>query len=582
MLQTPAATLDAFPTAGSAIRRAGIGTSTLLRAQDSRLSADFDQTLRSKHTLSSSRTGEQSELEAAASLDQSDALVETAGRSESAEPDSGDAASDDAADESASPTEPGFNEATVPQVASDDDHAAANIAIDAAVQLIKPSVSVDFAPVTIRTINQQLLRGLTSPRVGGHVQSAGSLDAYAGAETQNRPDASANEPKQGDGAPVRAHDEVAGSAPASSPESTTDNSGELETRRRPESAQPAPSASRGAAETPEAANRPELVNPGSSRSSVTLDSATAGHAAGLRGTARTSEASSAAQPIADRPAAVAGTRTIAPGGGLNRHPHSGGQSSTALRASHAAGQESDAPSPFTAQLARGLSAAIARTRVSAAEAGAGVEGPRTHELTLRLQPAALGRVRVHVAFDAGEGKLSARFEVGSRGTREKVAESIDQLRASLQGRGLDVERMDVTVDRSLASTAPSSADPLGLLFGTPNADSPSVAHAAAHPDRAGVEPDAGGSRGGGDHEQPGPEARQEQGQGSTDAPLPPSVPSLAQLDGEGDAWNATHDPMTVGLDRIAERLAEQIAARRPRGSDAASHQSRRYAVDAVA
>lgn len=579
MLQTPAATLDAFPTAGSAIRRAGIGTSTLLRAQDSRLSADFDQTLRSKHTLSSSRTSEQSELEAAASLDRSDALVEAAEKSESAEPDSGDAASDDAADESASPTEPGFNEVTDPQVASDGDHAAASITIDAAVQLINPSVSVDSVPATIRTINQQLLRGLTSPRVSGQVQSAGSLDAHAGAETQNRPGASANEPKQGDGAPVRAHDEVAGSAPASSPESTTDNSGELETRRRPE---PAPSASCGAAETPEAANRPELVNPGSSRSSVTLDSATAGHAAGLRGTARTSEASSVAQPIADRAAAVAGTRTIAPGGGLNRHPHSGGQSSTASRASHAAGQESDAPSPFTAQLARGLSAAIARTRVSVADAGADGEGPRTHELTLRLQPAALGRVRVHVAFDAGEGKLSARFEVGSRGTREKVAESIDQLRASLQGRGLDVERMDVTVDRSLASTAPSSADPLGLLFGTPNADSPSVAHAAAHPDRAGVEPDTGGSRGGGDHEQPGPEARQEQGQGSTDAPSPPSVPSLAQLDGEGDAWNATHDPMTVGLDRIAERLAEQIAAQRPRGSDAASHESRRYAVDAVA
>jgi hypothetical protein len=286
---------------------------------------------------------------------------------------------------------------------------------------------------------------------------------------------------------------------------------------------------------------------------------TPGAAASARGGERPS-AGADSRPVADRAAvAAAASRPVAASGSAGRQGAADGQQASASHAHAASTTDGEPASPFTAQLARGLSAAIARVRTTSATGGSTTD--RTHELTLRLQPAALGRVRIHVAFDSADGKVSARFEVGSRGTRAKVAESLDQLRSSLQQRGLSIERMDVTIDRSLASAAPSSADPLGLLFGTPNAESPSARHAAVDPDRAAVDPDARGSHhGDGGHEHSGPEARHEQGQGSTDAP---SLPPLAGLVGkdQGDARSAASNHPATGLDRVAERLAERLAPR---------------------
>lgn len=183
------------------------------------------------------------------------------------------------------------------------------------------------------------------------------------------------------------------------------------------------------------------------------------------------------------------------------------------------------------QLVRGLGAAIAQARRA--------RGDNTSEVVLRLQPATLGQLKIRVSFDRERAGVSARFEVSSSEARKAVDASLEQLRSSLEARGLAIDGLEVT----LAPRERPMSDPLGLATGTPYAK----AESAVDADRAfaQIDPDgrqqqgAGGGggleRGGGGEQQHsfnpnhdghhGPEARLDRGQGSTDAP-----PSSSMLD----------------------------------------------------
>lgn len=84
-----------------------------------------------------------------------------------------------------------------------------------------------------------------------------------------------------------------------------------------------------------------------------------------------------------------------------------------------------------AQFSRGLTAAL--TKSEASEEGG--------EVRLLLKPEALGPLRVRVTLR--QGVVNARFETSSPEARGLLDESLPRLRASLEARGLSVERFEV-------------------------------------------------------------------------------------------------------------------------------------------
>jgi len=98
---------------------------------------------------------------------------------------------------------------------------------------------------------------------------------------------------------------------------------------------------------------------------------------------------------------------------------------------------------FAAQLGKGMAAVLRQ--------GGG-------SVTLRLQPEALGQLKVKL--DLEPGKVAATFEVGTKQARELLNESMSTLRSALEARGLDVDRLEVrVVDRS--SHGPGDQDDQG-------------------------------------------------------------------------------------------------------------------------
>lgn len=85
-----------------------------------------------------------------------------------------------------------------------------------------------------------------------------------------------------------------------------------------------------------------------------------------------------------------------------------------------------------AQVERGLAAAVTE---------------RSQTVTLRLQPATLGQVRVQVRIDE-QGRVSARFEVSSGRTRDILSGASDSLRGGLEGRGLTLGAIDVVLSEA--------------------------------------------------------------------------------------------------------------------------------------
>ncbi len=79
-----------------------------------------------------------------------------------------------------------------------------------------------------------------------------------------------------------------------------------------------------------------------------------------------------------------------------------------------------------AQMSRGMAAVLAQ---------------RGGAVSLRLQPEALGELRVRLDWE--RGAVSVRFVAGSERARELLEHALPGLRASLEARGLEVERVAV-------------------------------------------------------------------------------------------------------------------------------------------
>lgn len=94
-----------------------------------------------------------------------------------------------------------------------------------------------------------------------------------------------------------------------------------------------------------------------------------------------------------------------------------------------------------AQVERGIERAAYQAAASGAWAGS--EGG-TGAVTLRLNPANLGMLRVHLRMDsASGGGVRARFEASSAKTRGILGDSIGSLRTALEDRGLRVDEVTV-------------------------------------------------------------------------------------------------------------------------------------------
>jgi Flagellar hook-length control protein FliK len=96
---------------------------------------------------------------------------------------------------------------------------------------------------------------------------------------------------------------------------------------------------------------------------------------------------------------------------------------------------------FSAQLSRGLAAALRQ---------------KGGTVTLRLQPEALGDLKIRMALEPG--KVAARFEVSTDQARELLGRTMDSLRTALEARGLAVDRLEVQVARGVET-------PSGQHFG---------------------------------------------------------------------------------------------------------------------
>lgn len=156
-------------------------------------------------------------------------------------------------------------------------------------------------------------------------------------------------------------------------------------------------------------------------------------------------------------------------------------------------------------------------------------------LTLRLQPAHLGQLRVQVKIDADQN-LRARFEVASAKTRAALSGSIDELVSALAEKGVRVEDIAVTLrprlpDRDLGlpplRQEPDDAKPSSALpdnaQGLPKDAGPSFAEHAGQ---------AVGAESGGAHSDQSSQRRSSQdaahagSAAANDISTPPAEPAL--------------------------------------------------------
>ena len=142
----------------------------------------------------------------------------------------------------------------------------------------------------------------------------------------------------------------------------------------------------------------------------------------------------------------------------------GGRAGLRLRAEvQPSGRAGQGPPDFTsveAQVSRGMAAVLAQ---------------RGGTVALRLQPAALGELRVQLDWE--KGSVSVRFVAASEKARGLLEQSLPGLRASLEARGLEVVRVAVESPGAQAADA--------------------AKHAASGPEQALVAQDhAGGGQGG--------------------------------------------------------------------------------------
>ena len=120
-----------------------------------------------------------------------------------------------------------------------------------------------------------------------------------------------------------------------------------------------------------------------------------------------------------------------------------------VRVSNAEAAPSQASTGGTSEFQRAMQAQVERGieraafQAAASGAWAGSEAG-TGAVTLRLNPANLGMMRVHLRMDsASGGGVRARFEASSARARGLLAGSIDSLRSALEDRGLRVDEVTV-------------------------------------------------------------------------------------------------------------------------------------------
>lgn len=177
----------------------------------------------------------------------------------------------------------------------------------------------------------------------------------------------------------------------------------------------------------------------------------------------------------DRPAPGQGTlRALTPAGGpqgitgaKTSAASDEGGSGVGTQNLRRAAQAEDAPAgrAVVAQVAKGLLAVLKK-----GDAGG-------NEAVLRLQPRALGDLKIKVSVD-GNG-IEADFHATTRQARDLLSDSLTHLKAELESRGMTVHRLDVHINQPsqpAADTAqqvhapPTAPDPFGHGHPTPGGD----------------------------------------------------------------------------------------------------------------
>lgn len=323
------------------------------------------------------------------------------------------------------------------------------------------AVALATRPITITILNQSLLQGATSPRftlVAPELRPgavpAPANDAAPSATAPPSPDvhpagsttAAAPAPPPPPTDPTQA--DTAGASPPDSARSTARP--QTDGRSADVAASPAPTATSAegrpasavgqpphlVAEAQIAAPRPEAVDAAPRRAT---DPRTAPDRAATAGPATAAPAGNHAVQLLDR---------LTPASARPDSPQP-------------ARQPDADPAAFAAQVQRGLAQAL-------------TQGGST-SVTLRLQPAALGSLKIQLHVD--KASVRARFETTAARTRDLLASSAASLKSSLTARGLIVSDVTVALAPALP-TPPLTRDPGAI--GEP-ATSPSSPSVSAHP-----------------------------------------------------------------------------------------------------
>lgn len=216
------------------------------------------------------------------------------------------------------------------------------------------------------------------------------------------------------------------------------------------------------------------------------------------------------------PVNSAGSRPLGPGAGGGAD---GGKGLTlgSLRAGNTGASVTRAPSApspdagFLHAEDEGITATIGRGLAAAMRQKGGL-------VTIQLNPESLGHLKIRIGIEGGT--VSARFEASTAEARDLLTENLDSLKAALEARGLQVDRLQVeTIARTEASDGPGARqENAGRPLGERSSDE--------RPPRDGREP-ADREAGSGDNDDPRHGAALSPW---LDAPLTASSGSVLRLD----------------------------------------------------
>ncbi|MCC6969240.1 MAG: flagellar hook-length control protein FliK [Phycisphaerales bacterium] len=146
-------------------------------------------------------------------------------------------------------------------------------------------------------------------------------------------------------------------------------------------------------------------------------------------------------------------------------------------------------------------------------------------VTIRLTPETLGQIKINLKIE--DARVWATFQPSSDASRDAINQSLASLRASLESRGLVVERLEV-VPTDLANFGHSLRDSNHQAHSPDGRGQPSDPNATGSPSgsHSGAQSgDGGAGQGFGTHRSPGTSADGEQAQASDTELLPDSLGS---------------------------------------------------------